>query len=138
MLLLYLVLLGALALFTAYTRNFQRTIVELDSEVDASASGRLMTRGQRLRTMALLAGWPLAIGFGMLFIAWWKAMALAVGAFLVLVPLLGSLTPRPASEHYVARIRDDLRHRIARGDRDADELRRLLERIDQITAGQPT
>jgi hypothetical protein len=138
MLLLYLVLLGSLALFTAYTRNFQRTIVELGGKVDATASGRLMTRGQRLRTMALLAGWPLAIGFGMLFVAWWKAMTLAVGAFLILVPLLGAFTPRAESKHYVVRIRDDLRDRIARGGRDADELRRLLERIDRITPGQPT
>jgi phosphatidylglycerophosphate synthase len=138
MLLLYFVLLGALALFTAYTRNFQRTIVELGSEVGASASGRLMTRGQWLRTLALLAGWPLAIGIGMLFVAWWKAVALAVGAFLILVPLLGSLTPRAASEHYVTRIRADLRQRIARGGRDAEELHRLLERIDQVSAGRPT
>jgi hypothetical protein len=138
MLLFYLVLLGALALFTAYTRNFQRTIVELGSRVDATAPGRLMPHGQRLRTMALLAGWPLAIGVGMLFVAWWKAVALVVAAFLILVPLLGTLTPRAESEHYVARIKDDLRHRIAHGGRDVDELRRLLERIDQITGPEPT
>lgn len=138
MLLLYLVLLGGLALFTAYTRNFQRTVVELGSKVDATASGRLMTRGQRLRTIGLLAGWPLAIGFGMLFVAWWKAMIMVVGAFLILVPLLGALTPRAESEHYLVRIRGDLRQRIAHGGRDAEELRRLLERIDQITASPPT
>lgn len=137
MLLLYFVVLGALSLFTAYTRNFQRTIVELGSKVGATESGRLMTRGQRLRTMALLAGWPLAIGFGMLFVAWWKAMSLAVGAFLILVPLLGAFTPRADSEHYVVRIRDDLRQRIARGGRDAGELRQLLEQVDRITARRP-
>jgi hypothetical protein len=97
MLLLYLLLLGALALFTPYTRNFQRTVVELGSRIGESASAGLMPRGQRLRTMTLLAGWPGALGFGMLFVAWWKAVALAVGAFAILVPLLGALTPRPGS-----------------------------------------
>jgi hypothetical protein len=31
--------------------------------------------------MALLAGWPGALGFGMRFVAWSKAAALALGAF---------------------------------------------------------
>ncbi|MGH6914268.1 MAG: hypothetical protein ACREH3_11250 [Geminicoccales bacterium] len=138
MLLSYLLVLAALALFTAYTRNFQRTIVELGSRIDDSASARLMPRGQRLRTIALLAGWPLAIGLGMMFVAWWKATALVVAAFLFLVPLLGALTPRPVSRHYVARIREDLRRRIAKGGRDVEELRGILERLDGIIRGPPT
>ncbi|MGH6895469.1 MAG: hypothetical protein ACREJ5_02825 [Geminicoccaceae bacterium] len=138
MLLSYLLLLAALALFTAYTRNFQRTIVELGSRIDESAGARLMPRGQRLRTVALLAGWPLAIGLGMMFVAWWKATALVVAAFLLLVPLLGALTPRPVSRHYVARIREDLRRRIAKGGRDVEELRGILERLDRIAGNPPT
>lgn len=138
MLLSYLLLLGALALFTAYTRNFQRTIVDLGSKLDEMAAARLMPRGQRLRTMALLAGWPIAIGLGMLFVAWWKAMALVVAAFALLVPLLGAFTPRPGSQHYVARLRDDLRRRIGHGGRDITELRRVLERFDELTGSPPT
>ena len=138
MLLCYLFLLGALALFTAYTRNFQRTLVELGSRVDEPAAARLMPNGQRLRTMALLAGWPVALGFGMLFVAWWKAVALAVGAFLILVPVLGALTPRPESRHYLDRIRDDLQARIANGGRDVKELARILERLDEISRTPPT
>jgi hypothetical protein len=61
MLLFYLLLLGALALFTAYTRNFQRTLVELGNRVDESAAAGLIPYGQRLRTVALLAGWPVAL-----------------------------------------------------------------------------
>jgi hypothetical protein len=38
LLLLYLFLLGALAAFTAYTRNFQRTLVELGSRIGEPAS----------------------------------------------------------------------------------------------------
>lgn len=138
MLLFYLLLLGALALFTAYTRNFQRTIVEFGGRLDEMAAGRLMPRGQRIRTMALLAGWPIAIGLGMLFVAWWKAMALVVGAFALLVPLLGAFTPRPGSHHYVARLREDLRRRIGHGGRDVEELRRLLEQLDEITGNPAT
>jgi hypothetical protein len=101
--------------------------------MDDMADARLMPRGQRLRTAAVLAGWPLAVGIGMLFIAWWKAVGLVVGAFLILVPLLGALTPRPGSRHSVTRIQDDLRRRIARNGRDVEELRGILERFDQIT-----
>lgn len=137
LLIVYLLLLGALALLTAYTGNFQRTIVEFGGRLDPSAAPRLMPRGQRLRTAALLAGWPVAIGLGMSFVAWWKAMALVLGAFLVLVPLLGPLTPRPGSAHYVARLRDDLRRRIARSGRDVEELRRLLNRLDEIARDPP-
>jgi hypothetical protein len=138
MLLLYLLLLGALALFTAYTRNFQRTIVDLGSKLDETAAIRLMSGGQRFRTMALLAGWPVAIGLGMLFVAWWKAMALVAAAFALLVPLLGAFTPRPGSRHYVARLRDDLRRRIGHGGRDIEELRQILERLDEISRNPPT
>jgi len=134
MLLAYLLLLAVLALFTAYTRNFQRSVVMLGDRIDPTAGAQLMPEGQRLRTMALLAAWPGAIGLGMLFVAWWKAVALVVGAFVLLVPVLGALTPRPGSAHYVVRIRDDLRDRIAKGGRDAQDLRRLLERLDRITA----
>lgn len=137
MLLFYLLLLGALALFTAYTRNFQRTLVELGSKVDASAAAQLMPHGQRLRTMGLLAGWPIALGLGMLFVAWWKAVALVGGAFVILVPLLGAFTPRPGSQHYVARLRDDLRRRIGEGGRDVEELRRILGRLDEVTRNPP-
>jgi hypothetical protein len=93
MLALYLLLLGSLALLTAYTRNFQSTIVALSSHLDAAAGAHLVPNAQRLRTMALLAGWPIAVGLGVLFVAWWKAMALALGAFLLLAPALGALTP---------------------------------------------
>ena len=138
MLLFYVLLLGALALFTAYTRDFQRTLVELGSRLDDAAAAHLMPHGQHLRTMGLLAGWPVAIGLGILFVAWWKAVALGVGAFLILVPLLGALTPRPGSQHYVARLRGDLRRRIGEGGRDVEELRRILGRLDEITGNWPT
>ena len=134
MLVLYLLLLGALALFTAYTSNFQRTLIALGGQVDQAAGAHLMPKAQRLRTIGLLAGWPIAVGLGVLFVAWWKAMALVIGAYVGLVPLLGALTPRPQSAHYVARIRADLRRRVARGGRDAAQLRELLDRLDQITA----
>jgi hypothetical protein len=134
MLVLYLLMLGALALFTAYTRNFQSTIVALSSQVDAGAGAHLVPGAQRLRTTGLLAGWPLAVGLGVLFITWWKAVALVLGAFLLLVPVLGILTPRPESDHYVARIRTDLQRRIARGGRDAGQLRELLDRLDRVGA----
>ena len=134
MLVIYLLLLGALALFTAYTRNFQRTLVALESEVEAGAGADLVPQAQRLRTIGLLAGWPIALGVGVLFVTWWKSVALVLGAFLLLVPVLGALTPRPQSDHYVARIRADLRRRIARGGSDARQLRELLDRFDRITA----
>ena len=134
MLVVYLLLLGALALLTAYTRNFQSTLVALSSHVDATAGAHLMPAAQRLRTIGLLAGWPSAVALGVLFVAWWKAMALVLGAFLLLVPALGALTPRPRSDHYVARIRADLLRRIARGGRDAGQLREVLDRLDRITS----
>ena len=134
MLVLYLLLLGALALFTAYTRNFQRTLVALEGEVEAGAGAHLVPQAQRMRTIGLLAGWPIALGLGVLFVTWWKAVALVLGAFALLVPVLGVLTPRPRSDHYVARIRADLRRRVARGGRDAGQLSELLDRLDRIGA----
>jgi hypothetical protein len=133
MLVLYLLLLGGLALLTAYTRNFQSTIVTLSGYVDEAAAADLVPDAQRLRTMALLTGWLAAVALGVLFIAWWKAIGLVLGTFLLLVPVLGALAPRPQSDHYVARIRADLRRRIAHGGRDAGQLRELLARLDQIT-----
>jgi hypothetical protein len=138
MLVLYLLLLGALALFTAYTRNFQSTIVALSSHLDEAAGAHLVSGAQRLRTTGLLVGWPVAVALGVLFMAWWKAIGLVLGAFLLLVPVLCALTPRPESDHYVAKIRADLRRRIARGARDAGQLRALLDRLDRITATDPT
>jgi hypothetical protein len=82
-------------------------------------------------------GWPAALGIGMLFVAWWKAAALVAGAFLLLVPAIGSLMPRPMSTHYLDRIRSDLEQRVARsardGGRDAEQLERILEQIDAIS-----
>jgi hypothetical protein len=138
MLLLYLFLLGALALVTAYTRNFQRTLVELGSRIGESASAGLIRHGQRLRTMALLAGWPGAVGFGMMLVAWWKAVALALRAFVILVPVLGALTPRPESHYYLDRIRADLRARIANGGGDVKELAQILARLDELSQTPPT
>jgi hypothetical protein len=138
MLVVYLLLLGALALFTAYTRNFQSTIVALSSHFDETAGAHLTPDAQRLRTFGLLAGWPIAVALGVLFIAWWKAIALVLAAFLLLVPVFGTLAPRPESGHYVASIRADLRRRIARGGRDAGQLRELLDRLNQITVIRST
>lgn len=130
MLLLYILLLAGLALFTAYTRNFQRTVIEIADALDQSAAA-VAPRAQGWRTAAMLVAWPLAIGVGMTFVAWWKAVALVVAAFLM-VPVLGALTPRPRSTHYLERIRTDLRARIARNAGDADELQRVLEAIDRL------
>lgn len=135
MLVLYILVLAALAWFTAYTRNFQRTVVSLGG-ADEAGGARLMPARQRLRTMAVLAAWPSAIALGLLFVAWWKAVALVVGAFLVLVPLLGSFTPRAGSAPYVRQIRADLARRIADGGRDTLELRQILERLDRLTVGR--
>lgn len=136
MLLLYLLLLGALALLTAYTRNFQRTIVTLGSALDQGAGSAVTPRRQLLRTAAVAASWPAAFGIGLLFIAWWKAVALVVGSFLLLVPVLGSLTPRAMSPHYLQRIRTDLEHRIASGEGDREQLRTILERLDGVISRQ--
>ena len=134
MLVLYILLLGALALFTAYTRNFQRTIVGIGAGLDSSEGAALAPRVQILRTVGLLLAWPAALGLGMLFIAWWKAVALVVGAFLLLVPVLGALTPRAMSAHYVLRLRADVARRLAAGAPDAERLRRLLRHLDGLSA----
>jgi hypothetical protein len=131
MLLLYLLLLAALALVTAYTRNFQRTLVAVGGEIEDGAAP-LTPRAQWLRTALLVFGWPAAFGLGVTFIAWWKTVALVVGAFALLVPVLGSLTPRSGSAHYLGRIKADLARRIAAQPRDAARLRQALARIEQI------
>jgi hypothetical protein len=132
MLALYILLLGTLALFTAYTRNFQRTIVAVGAGLDSALAAAAAPRGQLLRTLAMLLAWPAAVGLGMLFVAWWKAVALVVGAFLVLVPVLGALTPRAMSAHYLGAIRADLERRLAQGGSDASRLRPLLEHLDRL------
>jgi hypothetical protein len=137
MLVLYVLLLGALALFTAYTRNFQRTIVAIGTGLDGSLGAAVASRVQLLRTLAVLLAWPAAVGLGMLFVAWWKAVALVVGAFLLLVPVLGALTPRAMSAHYVQAIRADLERRLARGGADATQLRLVLEHLDRLS-GPPS
>jgi hypothetical protein len=133
MLLLYILLLAVLALFTAYTRNFQRTIVAIGSRLDSSAAAIAAPRSQGWRTAAMMVGWPSALGLGLVFIAWWKAVALVVGAFMVLVPVLGALTPRPLSRHYLECIGTDLAARIANDADDTEELRRALDVIDQLS-----
>ena len=134
MLALYVVLLGAIAAFTAYTRNFQRTVVALAAALGSSHGALLTPRAQLLRTFALLLAWPAALGLGMAFIAWWKAMALVVGAFLLLVPTLGALTPRAMSTHYLAAIRADLARRLAAGSADDAALREVLAGLDRLSA----
>ena len=134
MLVLYLLLLAALALLTAYTRNFQRTILTLAGEVEGVSSALLTPRGQWLLTGLLLLGWPAVLALGFAFIAWWKTVALVVGAFVVLVPALGSLTPRAMAAHYQERIRAEVQRRIAHGGRDAADLRRVLARLDGVGA----
>ena len=132
MLLVFVGLLVALALFTAYTRNYQRTVVALGEQIDPTAITLLTPRAQALRTVAVIVLWPLSFGFGMLFIAWWKAVALVVGAYVVLVPVMGTLTPRARAPHYLMSIRRDLARRAGAGDRRAGDLRALAARLDQL------
>jgi hypothetical protein len=136
MLLLYILLLGVLAAFTAYTRNFQSTVIGLGHQIP-TADASLMPWRQGARTIALVIAWPAAIGLGMVFVAWWKAVMLVVGAFLILVPLTGSFTPRPMSGHYLGRIRADLAKRISRGAkngrRDAAKLQAILEQLEALS-----
>ena len=134
MLVLYALLLGAIALFTAYTRNFQRTVVALAAALGSTHGPLVTPRAQLVRTFALLLVWPAALGLGMAFIAWWKAIALVVGAFLLLVPALGALTPRANSAHYLAAIRADLERRLAAGGDDDGALREVLARLDRLNA----
>ena len=133
MLALYVLLLGALALFTAHTRNFQRTIVAIDAELGSGSGGAVTPRLQILRTLAVLLAWPAAVGAAMLAFASWKAMALMVGAFLILVPVLGTLTPRAGWAHYLRRIRADLEQRRAAGGADAGQLDPILRQLDRLT-----
>lgn len=135
MLLLYILLLAVLAPFTAYTRNFQRTIVAIGSRLDSSAAALAAPRSQGWRTAAMMIAWPSALGLGLVFIAWWKAVALVVGGFLLLVPLFGSFTPRALSAHYVDAIQRDLARRIGAGGNDAAELRGLAARLTRLKAG---
>ena len=138
MLLLYILLLGLLAAFTAYGRHLQSTVITLEQQIPGAAGIIATPRQQALRTLGLVLGWPAVLGIGMLFVAWWKAAALVAGAFLLLVPLIGSFMPRPMSAHYVDRIRADLEQRMARcakdGGRDAPQLERILAQIDAITS----
>jgi hypothetical protein len=141
MLLLYVLLLGALAAFTAYARHLQSTVITLEQRIPG-ASGRIATPGQQtLRTLTLVLGWPAALGIGMLFIAWWKAAALVAGAFLLLVPVIGSLMPRPMSAHYLEQIRSDLEQRVAQGardrGRDTQRLERILAQLDALGRRAP-
>jgi hypothetical protein len=129
---LFLGLLVLLALLTAYTRNYQRTVLDLDQALESG--GRVVPRLQTARTIAVALGWPLVLGIGLMFVAWWKAVALVVGSFLLMVPVIGSLTPRPSSRHFVERIRADLERRLALGDPDP-ELRRLSFELEQRISG---
>lgn len=138
-LVLFLGLLVLLALLTAYTRNYQRTVVDLDQAL--GSGGRIVPRLQVARTIAVAMAWPLGLVIGLMFIAWWKVVALVLASFVLLVPVMGSLTPRPSSRHFVARIRGDLWRRIARGDPDPAELDRLASELDrrlsEMRAGDP-
>jgi len=131
----FILAVAALAMATAYTRNFQRTIVELQTELGESAFAGLTPRAQWLRTGLVAAGWPVLMGAGILFVAWWKAVALVVGGFLLLVPLLGSFTPRAGAPHYIEAIQRDLARRIGSGGKDAAALRRLGAALEALRAG---
>jgi hypothetical protein len=135
MLVLYLLLLGAVALLTAYTRNFQRTVVTLAADLGSVHGPVLTPRRQLLRTLAVLLAWPAVFGIGLVFFAWWKATALAVGAFLFLVPALGALTPRALAAHYLEAIRADLERRLAAGGEDSSLLRATLAHLERRGRG---
>jgi hypothetical protein len=136
MLYLYILLLGALAWLTAYTRNVQSTVIRLGEQI-VLGNASLSPRGQGLRTMALVVAWPAALGLGVLFVAWWKAVALVVGAFVLLVPVAGSFTPRPMSRHYRDRIRSDLERRVDKGVGDVAALRKVLAQLDALSPKAP-
>jgi ABC-type transport system involved in cytochrome bd biosynthesis fused ATPase/permease subunit len=128
-LVLYLGLLALLALLTAYTRNYQRTVVDLDQSLDAG--GRLIPPMQPIRTMLVAGLWPLALLIGLAFIAWWKAVVLVVGSFVLLTPVLGSFTPRPMSRHFLNRVEDHLRRRIAEHPAERADLERLARQLER-------
>ena len=135
---LYAAALGALALFTAYTRNFQGTVAGIARRCAADAADVVAPRAQGLRTLALVALWPAALFLGLAFFQWWKAVLLPVVAFTLLVPLLGALlTPRAMSGHYVAAIRADLEQRLACGRGDAERLRGVLRALDRLDRPPP-
>ncbi len=137
---LYAVALGALALLTAYTRNFQGTVAEIARRTgNAAAIGDAVApRAQARRTLALVALWPAALLAGLMFLQWWKAVLLIGAAFLLLVPLLGALmTPPAMAEHYLSRIRADLERRLERGEGNAERLRGALRALDRLSPTRP-
>jgi hypothetical protein len=110
--------------------------VALGAELDRGLGASLAPRAQTWRTLTVLVAWPVAAGIAMLFFAWWKAVTLVVGAFLLLVPVLGALTPRAVSTHYVRRIRADLERRLAGGGADAEQLGRILRHLDRLSGSR--
>lgn len=130
MLWLFLLALGGLAALTAYTRNFQRTVVALAERADEEALGIVTPRWQWARTGLVVTLWPLAFLFGLAFIGWWKVVALVVGAFLLLVPLAGSFTPRPMAPHYLAMIRRHLLRHAGSSRPTAQTARAVLVKLD--------
>ena len=135
-LLLYLVLLGSIAVFTAYTRNYQRTVIEVDRALDAG--GRLVPPSQVVRTMIVASLWPAAFLIGLAFVAWWKAVAMVVGSYVLLTPLLGSFTPRPMSGHFLSRLRLHLGQRIDTALEDRAELERIDRDLARLISRPPS
>lgn len=129
---LFILGIAVVALATAYTRNFQRTIVELQAQLGESALAGLTPRAQWARTALVATGWPVLMGAGLLFVAWWKAVAMVVGGLLLLVPLLGSFMPRAGAPHYIDAIQRDLARRIGGGAKDAGALRRLGAQLEAL------
>lgn len=125
----YLALVAALALATAYTRNYQATVSALAERVEPWARGEVTPPWQSARTLAVALAWLLTIALGILFLQWWKVALLAGGGLLLLVPLFGSLTPRPLSAHYLDRLHADVEHRLARRRGDAAALQSVKRAI---------
>lgn len=136
LLVLYLALLVLLALFTAYTRNYQRTVVDLDQALDAG--GRVVPPLQVLRTVLIVVLWPAAFILGLLFVSWWKSVMLVVGSFVLLTPVMGSFTPRAMSPHFLKRVRDHVQRRLAEGRDDPAELRRIAGRLEAMLSTPPS
>jgi hypothetical protein len=133
---LYLGLLALLALFTAYTRNYQRTAVELDQSL--GAGGRLIPPAQTVRTMLVVGLWPLSLLLGLAFIAWWKAVGLVVGSYVLLTPVLGSFTPRPMSAHFLVGLQGYLDWRRAAAPEDRAELERISGELARLISRTPS
>jgi hypothetical protein len=74
------------------------------------------------------------VAIGMLCVAWWKAAAPAVDAFLILAPRPGAFTPRPESRHHVARSGTT----CAGGHDDLRESSRIRPRLDEVGESPPT